>query len=361
MHFTKGSFSMQSDLTSVLRSSDKPLEQHLNPDGSRLLLLPYGARVLGLFAPGSDENFFWTHPALASGQAAQAFFQTSDWRNTGGDRTWLAPEVDVFFPNFPDTRVWLVPAEVDPGKYATVWTDRTMQLVSQFNVTLSRSRANVRGKITKSWGRAPNPLRYDPVWEELTGVAYAGYTQDTSLELLTNGGNSPRVGLWNLLALPHGGEVLIPTYTRAEPRVYAGPIDPANLIVTDHLVRFRMRGAGILKIGIQVVVCTGRIGYLCQRGRDWELVVRNFTLNPSGEYIDVPWDESTSSGALVYSTQACSVNNDLDVCCELEYHAPAIGADTGDTRSHDTSQVWAFRGPGNAIRSIARMLLSPEI
>src|ERR1700722_1545773 len=105
----------ESELIGVLNDAGKPVESQVHPDGDRLLLLPYGARVLGLFAPGSDDNFFWTHPALASEQAAQAFFQTSDWRNTGGDRTWLAPEVDVYFPNFPDTRIWLVPGGVGPG------------------------------------------------------------------------------------------------------------------------------------------------------------------------------------------------------------------------------------------------------
>ena len=54
---------MYSDLTSVLSRVGKPLEQQLHPDGSRLLLLPHGARILELLAPASDENFFWTHPA----------------------------------------------------------------------------------------------------------------------------------------------------------------------------------------------------------------------------------------------------------------------------------------------------------
>ena len=54
---------MHRDLSSVLSRGGKPLEQQLHPDGSRLLLLPHGARLLGMFAPASDEDFFWTHPA----------------------------------------------------------------------------------------------------------------------------------------------------------------------------------------------------------------------------------------------------------------------------------------------------------
>ena len=227
------------DLASVLIPAGKLTKEYVSLDGSRLLLLPYGGRVLGLFPAGSDENFLWTHPAFDTSTSAEAFYQKSDYHNSGGDRTWLAPEIDVCFPGYPDTAVYRVPTEMDPGNYSVVQTGQTLRLVSQFTLTLSRSHTEVRGCIGKSWGPAPNPLRYDPFWNSLTGITYAGYTQQTSLELLTSG-NSAWVGLWNLLALPHGGEMLIPTFHRAEPKIYSGPIDPQDLIVTDHLVRFRM-------------------------------------------------------------------------------------------------------------------------
>lgn len=202
-----------------------------------------------MFAPGCDENFFWTRPALTSAESAHSFYQTDDWHNSGGDRTWLSPELDVFFPNFPDTSIWRVPAEIDPGSYAIVRSGLTVRFESKFTVTLSRCCAQVEGRIAKSWGPALDPLRHEQVWGELTGVAYAGNTQETSLEFLTNSNNSAQVGLWNLLALPHGGEVIIPTHTQEEPRVYAGPIAPADLVVTEHLVRFWIRAPGFGRSG----------------------------------------------------------------------------------------------------------------
>ena len=42
---------------------------------------------------------------------------------------------------------------------------------------------------------------------------------------------------------------------------------------------------------------------------------------------------------------------------ELEYHAPAVGAGTGQTTHTDLSQVWAFSGPAEAVGRIARLLL----
>lgn len=347
---------MPSDLPAVLSRIGKAVEQQLHPDGSRLLLLSYGARVLGLYAPGSDKNFFWTHPALQTEASAASFYQSDGWHNSGGDRTWLAPEVDVCFPDFPERSKYRVPSEVDPGNFAVVGAGQPARFLSRFTVTLSRSRQQVSGVLSKSWGPALNPLRHEPVWEALGSIQYAGYTQRTSLELEGEVGPA-QIGLWNVLALPPGGEVLLPTFVEAEPRIYSGPIAPADLVVTGHLVRFQARGDGIQKIGIRAVASSGRIGYLYPEGNDWALVVRNFVVDPSGVYVDVPWERITSSLDLAYSTQACRVNNALGAFCEIEYHAPAIGFGTGRTRSDDTSQVWAFRGPAEDIQKVANNLL----
>ena len=138
-------------------------------------------------------------------------------------------------------------------------------------------------------------------------------------------------------------------------------VPPGDLRVTDHLIRYRMRAKGIQKIGIRAVSTPGRVGYLYQESSSWVLVIRNFFVNPSGEYVDVPWSESGKTGDLGYSIQACNVNNNLGSFSELEYHVPAIGLDTGRDSSDDISQIWAFRGSESSVRDVARMLLSPEI
>jgi hypothetical protein len=349
-----------SDLASTLFSAAKPSQQYVTPDGSRLLLLPYGARVLGLFPPGSNESFFWTHPDLDSRESAEAFFRKTEWHNTGGDRTWLAPEVDLSFPDYPDTRIYRVPVDVDPGNYAAIPPSKIVRLQTPFTVTLSRGRAQVRGYISKSWSPAPNPLRYQSVWRTLTGVTYAGYTQNTSLELLPGEG-SVALALWSLLALPPGGEMLVPTFHRCKPEIYSGPIDGEDLIITDHLVRFRMTGTGIQKIGIPASASTGRIAAIYPTGEAWAIVVRNFFVNPSGEYVDVPWNNYEAKGDFLYATQACRINNELGTYCELEYHTPAIGIDAAQCRSEDCSQVWAFRGSREAMQQIAKYLISEDM
>ena len=71
----------------------------------------------------------------------------------------------------------------------------------------------------------------------------------------------------------------------------------------------------------------------------------------------MPWKDPDDLG---YSTQACNVNSKLGAFSELEYHIPAILGKTGLRRCDDAAQVWAYRGPDEAVRRVARVLVSPE-
>ena len=352
----KGAPPSKGKLLDILKAAGKPPEIVTNPDGSVVLLLPYGGRVLGVFAPNSEENFYWTHPALESGDTAKAFYASDVWKNSGGDRTWLAPEVDIFFPNFPNMDKYFQPRELDPGKFEVRKTDAGPRLVNRLSLTLSRSKQKVDLEIAKSVGPAPNPLRYEKGLK-LEGLEYAGYTQYTALEMIGESAKSDaRVGLWNLVQMPHGGDLLVPTYVRAVPKVCFGNIPPEDLVVDDRLVRYKMRQKGEHKLEIRAVATTGRVGYLYPAGERWALIIRNFAVNPSGEYVDAPWKDTEDLG---YSTQACNVNSALGCFSELEYHIPAIGGGTGRTRCDDAAQVWAFRGTRERIETVAHALLTP--
>jgi hypothetical protein len=340
-------------LLEVLKAAGKPAHVITQPDGTEVLLLPYGGRVLGLFAPGSEENFYWTHPALRSVDTAKSFYASPDWHNSGGDRTWLAPEVDVFLPNYPSREKYFQPRELDPGHYRVSGEGARLHLINRFSLILSRSHRRIALETTKSFAAAPNPLRHERGF--VAGdVEYAGCTQRTSLSIVGGDATSP-VGLWNLVQMPHGGELLVPTFSRANPKLVFGNIPAEDLVVEDRLVRYRMRQAGEHKIALRAVAMTGRVGYLFEQTGRWALIIRNYVVNPSGEYVDVPWDDPSDLG---YSTQACNVNSKLGQFSELEYHIPAIGPGTGRTLCADEAQVWAFRGPLPKIQRICRILLT---
>lgn len=352
---------MLSTLIRTLNDVGKPTELFSSPDGSRALVLPYGGRVLGLFAPNSEQNFLWTHPALDTAESAKAFYESAVWHNSGGDRTWLAPEVDFFLPNYPDlsfSSYWQ-PRQLDPGNYQIIREGGQWCLMNRLILTSSRFKTSAAMEITKSVEPALNPLRHEPSWKDSADVEYAGYTLQTSLQFSDSSVAGPfQAGLWDLLQLPHGGELLVSTYRRAEVKLYFGAVGPEDLIVSEHLIRYRMRASGEHKLGFRAVDTTGRIGYLYPCGDKAALVVRNFAVNPSGEYVDVPWAETANLG---FSAQTCNVNSGLGSFSELEYHVPAIGNGTGSVRSDDVSQVWAYRGPLARIQAIARSLLAGEI
>ena len=178
---------MLSNLIRTLNTVGKPTELFSSPDGTRVLILPYGARILGLFAPHSEQNFFWTHPALGAVETAKAFYESDVWHNSGGDRTWLAPEVDFFLPNYPDVSFggYWQPRQLDPREtlQRSFRVGDGTVLVNRLTVTASRSKASVDLEIRKSVEPALNPLRYEPVWKGLAEVEYAGFTLRTTLQI----------------------------------------------------------------------------------------------------------------------------------------------------------------------------------
>lgn len=339
-----------------LTAAGKTPEPWESPDGTRVLILPHGGRILGLFTPAGPINFLWTNPDLETVRSAIRLFQSDEWQNPGGDRTWLAPEVDFFLPDYPDCSRYSVPADLDPGQYKVVRSDGTVTLTNCATLKLSRQERPIQLTISKSIGPALNPLRNEG--EVLSGIEYAGYSLRSRLELGDTNGTRASVGLWNLLQMPHGGDMIVPTYARAEPKIYLGDVAREDLIVTDKLVRYKMRASGEQKLGIGANATTGRVGYMYGSGNQAVLVIRNFNVNSSGEYVDVHWQEPEKPGVVF---QACNVNNAQGSFSELEYHAPAIGTQLGKTISEDESQVWAFRGPEPEVTAVVRRLLTQFI
>jgi hypothetical protein len=343
---------MISTLIDTLARVGKPPITWKSCDGSTVLVLPYGGRILGLFPPGSNRNFFWTHPALESVDSADAFYRSTEWHNSGGDRTWLSPEVDFFRPDYPSLDTYFQPREFDPGAYEPTTDSGKVALRNSFSIVQSRSKQRLELRITKHLGAALNPLRelasslYSP-------LEYAGFTLQTQLEVLGSTGPA-ELNLWSLLQLPHGGDLIIPTFSRSCVMLIMGEIGANDLEITDQFIRYKMRANGEHKIGISPLWAAGRVGYLHTDRSGSSLVIRNFAVNPSAKYLDIPLDSPHSAGAAV---QACNVNSRLGAFSELEYHAPAIGGTTGASMSVDSSQLWAFYGPHDAVTRAARLLL----
>jgi hypothetical protein len=349
---------MDTKLIEAIEVAGQPVERLSLTDGGQVLVLPHGGRILGLYTFESDDNLFWTNPALRSAKDAARLFASNDWCNTGGERTWLAPENDFFWPDYPKSSTYFQPRQLDPGGYRCKRTGAGILLTCDLKLHSYRTREDVRLRITREINPATNPFHQAPDLHCLAAIPFAGYTLRSSLEVR---GKSKRtaVGLWHLLQMPHGGRMLVPTRFRTEPTRYFGSFSKQDLIVLDHMTQYTMRSAGEHKIGVRAIALTGRAGYLYPCRQGWALVVRNFKVNPSGSYVDAPPNAGDCPGD---AFQACNVSNEkLGHFSELEYHVPAIGGATGLTRCEDVSQVWAFRGPKSAMVKVAERLLGGRI
>jgi hypothetical protein len=144
--------------------------------------------------------------------------------------------------------------------------------------------------------------------------------------------------------------------------VIFGKVPRGDVRSETHCIRYRMRSATTAKIAVHAVHLTGRMGYVRKNSEGgMDLIVRNFFVDPSGEYVDTPFDDESARGDAV---QACKVSEkDIGSFSEIEHHSPAIGADTGLTTWTDISQVWAFRGRPTIIARITEVLLGskPEL
>ena len=347
------------NIKNVLNSTGRKIEDIIFADGSRLLVLPDSGRVLGLFSSDSDENFFWTNPSLNRKKSAASFFKADGWHNPGGDRTWIAPEIEIFIGNLSDPMgTYHVPPELDPGFWRVECNNPFLRLTNKTMVQMLRSKKKLKVKISKEFKPAPNPLRN----MNIKVVQYSGYEQNTFLELDMLPSPPIQLGLWNLLQLPKPGRMFIPTYFKTKPQLVFGTTKSGDIKIDRNLIIWNMDyGNANYKMSIKAEALTGRAGYLYRssdKPENWNLVVRQFSVNPSGEYVDALWNDPFDRG---YAFQACSVNSGDESFNELEYHAPAAKTLEGQNRTYDQSQVWAFRGGFADIEKAVNILMGSEI
>jgi hypothetical protein len=337
-------------IADVLKCCGKDTLEQKFSDGTTILVMPYGGRVIGFCSDRNRKNLFWTHPALQTVADAKSFYAQPQWHNTGGDRTWLAPEVDIFFPNFPDLNIYTQPKQIDPGNFKITQTKTGVSLSNKLSVKLSRSQKVIDLVMTKQFGVASNPVPLD-------GVEYAGFTSTTMLEIINSDkDNCGTVGLWHLMQLPCDGQMIVSTYKKAEPVIVFGEVPECDLSISANQCEYNVTREGSCKFSLDAVDITGRAGYAYGDDKLQTLIIRYFFVNPSGMYIDVPFDDTQRMGL---AFQACKINDkQWGSFCELEYHVPAIGSGTGKSECVDMCQTWAFRGAPAKIQKIKNILLA---
>jgi hypothetical protein len=276
------------------------------------------------------------------------------WLHLGGDRTWVSPEVEFHVGDLADPwGTYLAPRVVDPGQYRATLLGESIGLQNRARVRFHRRQTESDIEIEKWVRLIANPLRAEPWFGEVSGAAYAGYELTTTLRL-DSPRTTPPISLWSLAVVPPTGHMIVPVLAETRVRDLFERTGPERLTAHAHAVHFLIDGREQHKIGVRAVALTGRAGYLRAAGPGRSsLLVRSFVVNPSGDYIDTPWEAPDEKG---YAFQAYN-GGDLGAFGELEYHTPAIGGDSGQDSYRDVSQLWAFSGPTPMVRRIAGKLL----
>ena len=326
----------------------------------QLVISQHGARILGPFLSSESESIFWLNKALAEPSLFAEFLASGDW-NIGGERIWVAPEIQYLVKDRAD--FWSsvrVPPQMDPGQY-TLEQPRPQQVRLTQNLTLDAFNLATGQKelqIEKVIGQVEDPLRNLSNYRVLTdGLLFAGYEQVVSLA--ESKSDDIVSEAWNLVQLNPGGQLLIPASPHVEFSDYFEPVDDAYQNIHANYVSLNITGNRRYKIGYKAAQVFGRLAYLNQFDDDRAyLIVRNFFNNPSTSYVEEPPDSPDQRG---HSIHVYNDGGDLGGFGELEVNGQTIGGDTGRSSGKDQFVLWLYVGARDKVKQLVPHLLGIEI
>ena len=326
----------------------------------QLIISQRGGRILGPFLSPDGESLFWLNQAWTDPASFRQFLDSDDW-NLGGERIWIAPEIQYLVPDRSD--FWgtvRVPAQMDPGQYRLEQPQPDRFRLSQ-NLTLEAfnlARGQKELHIEKVIRPVEDPSRHLSQYEALLdGVLFAGYEQVVSLaETETNDIASE---VWNLIQLNPGGHLLIPASPQVEYSDYNEPIDDAYQTIQPNFVSLKITGDRRYKVGYKAAHVLGRLAYVNQLDNNRTyLLVRNFFNNPAAPYVEEPADWPGRRG---HSIHVYNDGGDLGGFGELECNGQTIGGTTGRLTTTDQFVLWLYVGPTDRIKQVALHLLGLEL
>lgn len=329
-------------------------------NGVSLIIPQRGARVLGPFLASDSESIFWLNQAFAHPDSFKQFLNSGDW-NLGGERVWIAPEIQYLVRDRAD--FWgtiRVPEQMDPGNYSLDQLGsqqcRLVQslTLSAYNLASGQKELHVERFIKP----ADDPLRYLSNYQTLIdGLTFAGYEHTISLSETSL--DNKMSESWDLIQLNPGGQLLIPASPHVEYSDYYEPITPTFQSIYPNHVSLRITGDRQYKVGYKAAHVFGRLGYFNQLddGRAY-LIVRNFFNNPAAPYLE---ERAAWPGQRGHSIHVYNDDGALGGFGELECNGQAIGGDTGRSAAADQFVLWLYVGAADKVRKLIPHLLGLEL
>lgn len=326
---------------------------------ARAVVTRRGGRVFGPFLSADAASLNWVSAAFASGDALRTLIESGVW-NLGGERLWIAPEfVYNSSDRFNFDASYNLSAAIDPASYTLERDGGAWTLAADMAIPAQSLPGGGEKRVAaaRTVRPAANPLRALSRCAELTsGVTFAGYEHTVTL---TDRDSGPLPAeTWVLIQLNPGGQLIIPVTPAVEVLDYFGGLpDTARAVHGDH-IRIDITGTQRFKAGYKAAGVHGRLAYFAPADPQPYLLVRAFFVNPSAPYVEEPPQEPGVTG------QAVHIYNDdghLGGFGEMECSGQAVGGATGRGASVDTFTLWAYTGPAEKLRAIARALLGVAV
>jgi hypothetical protein len=328
--------------------------------GASIVISQRGGRILGPFLTPDSESILWINDVFTSPDAFKKFLDSNHW-NLGGERVWMAPELQYAVPdrnNFWGS--YTLSPQVDPGHYILEQVKSGQWRLSQdmnldvYTSTTSRKELHLERLISI----AEDPLRKLSNYVDLVdGITFFGYEQRMTLSETRHDDLLSQT--WSLVQLNPGGMLLISALPTVEYTCYYEPVDDNIHSIHNNYVRLKITGDRRYKLGYKAVHILGRLAYFNHLNNDRAyLIVRNFFNNPSAPYPDEPYHLPGHQGDSVH------IYNDdggLGGFGELECQGQAIGGETGKSVITDQMVLWFYIGAPDKVKELVKHLIGVEL
>ncbi|MCS6835410.1 MAG: hypothetical protein NZ750_05255 [Anaerolineae bacterium] len=340
----------------VLEAAHEPYAVLPLQGGAAALISQRGGRVLGIFSHADGENLLWTNASAFADRASFAAFIAQGHWNLGGERLWIAPEIQF---NVRDRRnFWgtiSVPPAMDPAQYQlSVQTDG-LHLRADMQLEAHNLAEGTQTVMVERWIRpTSNPL------PELDGLIYLGYQHEVRLQI-----TNPHIPTeaWTLVQVQAGGDLIIPCLPDVQASDYFGSVPPAARQVRQgdmpHL-RLTLDGQQQYKVGYQSLSVIGRMGYLqtLPNGRK-ALLVRAFSNNPANLYAEEPPHQPGHRGHAIHVYNDGGQFGGTHSFGEMECTGTTLQASS--LAASDTFLLWVYIGSAEEIGQVAYRLLGVRL
>ena len=323
-------------------------------DGWNVIVSEHGGHVFGPFSDSYPEGIFWIPEAVKDRERYKELIDSRVW-NIGGDRVWIAPEIQFNIMDRSRFRETLdTPKTIDPGSYRMTREGDRVRLSMALDLESHNTvEGSMHVEFSRMIHRAENPLRKLPAYRELMeGLSYCGLEEVIDLDV--SSGQDIYAESWDLLQIRPKGTLFIPMY---EPLRGTDHYEPAgdHETVTDNGVCLRITGDSRYKIAYRSAVTTGRFGYLADSDTDSSfLIIICYPNNPSAMYSEEP---PLIEGDTGYSIHVYNDDGNSGGFAEMECNMLTVGNPTGIRHSTDRLTKWIFTGKTESLRRVAKTLL----